>query len=270
MDKLLERYELLCMQCLELRLRTALDENVSREEAESLVSAFLALNKGLKSQEAEMSVAQRRRFSSISRWFTTGVINRLQELSELPRLAGFPMPPVTTKYAAREHLDLEFRHVGPAHSGDVFLLASTAVSSDFSCGLMVGYKRGLPGIYVSFRSDYRGVKPQYSCTSDGEISGSGQFWASGEVLRTNLSAAVGPMCALSDMFTLYAGLGYGYRKVAWEDVDGNWASVSDLNRLGVSVESGILYAVGKMAFSLGVQTVAFRTAAVTCGVGVRL
>lgn len=269
-DKMLERYELLCMQCLELRLRTALGENVSRDEAESLVNTFLALNKGLKSQEAEMSAAQRRRFSSISRWFTTGTINRLQELNEIPRLAGFPMPPVTTMYATREHLDLEVRHTDPAYSGDVFLLASVSAASDFSYGLMAGYKYGISGIYMSFRSDYSGVKTSYFCTSDGKIPDYGAFWASGEVLRTNLSATLGPMCSLGDMLTLYAGLGYGYSKVAWEDVDGNWARVSDLSFFEISVESGILCSLGDMAFTLGVQTVAFRTAAVTCGIGLKL
>lgn len=66
-----------------------------------------------------------------------------------------------------------------------------------------------------------------------------------------------------------AGIGYGCRKMAWEDVAGNWALVSDWSHSGMAAELGAVVSVRKLALSAGISTVAFRTAAFTCGVGVK-
>ena len=62
MDERLDIYEDLCGQCMKLKSKVAAGEQVSREEAQSLIDSFLGMNKGLKAQEPEMSEAQRRRF----------------------------------------------------------------------------------------------------------------------------------------------------------------------------------------------------------------
>ena len=69
--------------------------------------------------------------------------------------------------------------------------------------------------------------------------------------------------------TVYAGVGYGTRKLAWEDVADNWVLVSDWSRSGFAAECGAVVSVRKLAISAGISTVAFRTAAFTFGVGVR-
>ena len=60
-DEQLHMYEDLCEQCMDIKSRAKSGENVSRTQVESLIATFLALNKTLKSQENEMTAAQRHR-----------------------------------------------------------------------------------------------------------------------------------------------------------------------------------------------------------------
>ena len=65
------------------------------------------------------------------------------------------------------------------------------------------------------------------------------------------------------------GAGYGFRKLAWEDVDGGWALVSDWSCSGFAAECGVIASWRRLAVSAGVSTISFRTASFTCGVGLR-
>ena len=266
---MLERYELLCMQCLQLRLRTSLGENVSKEEAQSLISDFITLNKGIKSQEFELSPAQRRRFSAISRWFTTGVINKLPEFEYLPELNDLMIPEALVKYECVDSLAYAkgIRRVRSRPA--VFVLASLS-APDVSYGLMAGFQVRRSGVYARLSSNYQHCPTSYSCYSDGSLDGSGYFWASGAYKRTNLYASAGPVVGLSRNFSVSAGLGYGSKKIVWEDIEGAWAKVSDKSHSGILVECGALCLLKRLSFSVGIHTIAFRTVGATCGVGVKL
>lgn len=79
----------------------------------------------------------------------------------------------------------------------------------------------------------------------------------------------GVLAGATKWLTVYAGAGYGFRKLAWEDVAGNWAAVSDWSRSGFAAECGLIVSWRRLAVSAGVSTISFRTASFTCGVGLR-
>ena len=271
-DEQLNLYENLCSQCLDLRTRAASEGGVLKAEAKSLVADFLSLNKELKSREARMTAIQRRRFVAISQWFATGVRPAAEPL-DLPRVtqcAEIPttLPPASDKTGLIYIHDLPAQPAPRVKSGDVYILANLALP-DISYGLMAGYQVQRYGGYISFRSSFTSVSPSYSCTSDGMLSGGGIFWASGEEKGSNMSVCAGVLYGFKPQISVYAGVGYGSRKLAWEDVDGQWAEVSDLSHKGFAFEAGALFSWKSLAFSLGFSSVSFRTAELVCGVGVK-
>ena len=270
-DTMLDRYEFLCHECLQLRLLTALGEDVSKNEAQSLINGFLTLNKGIKSVESELSPAQRRRFSAISRWFTTGKISQLPEHETIPKLENIALSNIHVDHDIDDVIPYrrDVKCVRNPQMTDVFILA-TSGAPEFSYGLMAGYKYARFGGYMGFRSNYSPCRTSYLCTSDSKISTGGAFWASGASAANNFSLNAGPMLGLNKDWAIFVGLGYGQIKHAWEDVDGQWALVSDLSFSGISAESGLIFSSGKFAFLLGVQTIMFQTVAAVGGVGVRL
>ena len=281
-DEQLHMYEDMCEQCMDIKSRAASGENVSRTQVESLIATFLALNKTLKSQENEMTAAQRHRFAQIGRWFATG--ERPDTISPLPPVQAEPpcapaamlqsaccgLVPVsdTVFCIGRSDLDRVADMLGEKPRGDVFILASVA-APDMAYGLMTGYKHRNWGGYLAFRSNFTTCKTSYSCASDGSMENGSKIWPTGNEKRSNLMVSGGVLAGATKWLTVYAGAGYGARKLAWEDVAGNWALVSDWSHTGMAVEFGAVVSVRKLAFSAGISTISFRTAAFTCGVGVR-
>lgn len=271
-DQQLSLYEELCSQCLDLRTKAASEGGVLKAEAKSLVAEFLDLNKELKSREARMTAIQRRRFVAVSQWFATGVRPAAEPL-DLPRVtqcAEIPatLPPASYKTELIYIHDLPAQPVPRVKKGHMYILANLAVP-DVSCGLMAGYQVQRYGGYISFRSSFTSVSPSYSCTSDGMLSGGGTFWASGEEKGSNMSVCAGVLYGLKPQISVYAGAGYGSRTLAWEDVDGLWAEVSDWSHKGFAIEAGALFSWKNLVFSLGVSSVSLRTAEFVCGVGVK-
>ena len=279
-DEQLDRYEYLCEQCMDIKSKAASGENVSRTQVESLIATFLALNKTLKSQENEMTAAQRHRFAQIGRWFATG--ERPDTISPLPLVQAEPpcapsamlqsaccRPVSDTVFCiGRSDLDRVADMLGGKPRGDVFILASVA-APDMAYGLMAGYKHRNWGGYLAFRSSFTSCKTSYSCASDGSMENGSKIWPTGNEKRSNLMVSGGVLAGATKWLTIYAGAGYGARKLAWEDIAGNWALVSDWSHTGMVVEFGAVVSVHKLAFYAGISTISFRTAAFTCGLGVR-
>lgn len=284
-DEQLHMYEDLCEQCMDIKSRAKSGENVSRTQVESLIATFLALNKTLKSQENEMTAAQRHRFAQIGRWFATGELpDTIRPVS--PLLAEPPCAPVAMLQSAdcgiMPVFDTVFGDNSTGRSdlcrvtdmpdkksrGDILILASLA-APDMAYGLMAGYKHRRWGGYLAFRSSFTSCKTSYSCASDGSMENGSKIWPTGNQKRSNLMASGGVLAGATKWLTIYAGAGYGARKLAWEDIAGNWALVSDWSHTGMAVELGAVVSVHKLAFSAGISTISFRTAAFTCGVGVR-
>ena len=68
LDSELDRYEEMCIVCLELRVRMNRGEQISREEAKATIDFFVATNRRLKAKEAEMTAVQRQRFRDVGEW----------------------------------------------------------------------------------------------------------------------------------------------------------------------------------------------------------
>ena len=280
-DEQLDRYEHLCEQCMGIKSRAASGENVKRSTAEALIDSFLAQNKALKAQEGEMTAAQRHRFAAIGGWFSTGVRpEKLPPPLLQEGLMSAPTPvlhPEVDSMALFDVSDLlantEYIQNSKPLSirdlhGDFFIMASLA-APDMSYGLMLGWLPKRFGPYACFRSNFVLPATSYSCTSDGFMPSGSRFWPSGQQRRSNLSVTAGLLIGATNWLTFNLGAGYGYRNMAWEDTIGEWALVSDWSRSGFAAECGAIVSIGKVAFSAGVSTVAFRTAVFTCGVGVR-
>ena len=273
-DEQLHMYEDLCGQCMDIKSRAKSGEDVSRTQVESLIATFLALNKTLKSQENEMTAAQRHRFAQIGRWFSTG--ERPDTISPLPLVQAEPpcAPAVMLQSACcritpvSDTVDRVAYMQGGKPRGDIFILASIA-APDMAYGLMAGYQHRRWGGYLAFRSSFTSCKTSYSCASDGSFGKGSQIWPTGNQKRSNLMVSGGVLAGATTWLTIYAGAGYGARKLAWEDIAGNWALVSDWSHTGMVVEFGAVVSVHKLAFYAGISTISFRTAAFTCGLGVR-
>ncbi len=281
-DEQLDIYEYLCKQCMDIKSRAASGENVKRSTAEALIDSFLAQNKALKVHEGEMTAAQRHRFAAIGRWFSTGVRPE-KSPPPLSLHEGHISAPVIVLQPAEDSIALfnvsgllaNMEHIQnskpvPARNlrGDFFIMASLA-APDMTYGLMLGWLPKRLGPYACFRSNFVSSATSYTCGSDGIMPSGGRFWPSGQQRRSNLSVTAGLLIGTTDWLTFNLGAGYGYRNMAWEDTIGEWALVSDWSRSGFAAECGAIVSVGKVAFCAGVSTVAFRTAAFTCGVGVR-
>lgn len=68
---------------------------------------------------------------------------------------------------------------------------------------------------------------------------------------------------------VYAGAGYGWRSLYWQDIDGRWVQVDDWSHRGLSVEAGAILLYRRLAFSAGLSSISFKTAAFTMGVGLK-
>ena len=274
-DKL-EQYESLCRTCLNLKQRIASGENVSRNEAKMHIDDFVAMNKELQSVEADMTVVQRLRFSAISSWFSTGVEPQETDTA-LPQLscnlAGNSLVATTGSHAAIAEVPSmqaglpAHRYVEPRRN---LILMSSFALPDFSCGLIAGYQYGWWGGYAGFRSNYVSAKTSYSCLSDGSLPDWGSMWSTGRSRKSNLSITAGCLIGLGARFSMYVGTGYGWRTLAWEDVDGEWAEISDWSHRGVAFETGAIFIWKRLAVSAGISTVSFRTCSLNVGVGVSL
>ena len=281
-DEQLHMYEDLCEQCMDIKSKAASGENVSRTQVESLIATFLALNKTLKSQENEMTAAQRHRFAQIGRWFSTGerpdtISPLLLVQAEPPCAPAVMLQPACCRITpvsdtvfciGRSDLDRVAYMQGGKPRGDIFILASIA-APDMAYGLMAGYKHRRWGGYFALRTNFMSCNTSYSCASDGSFGKGSQIWPTGNQKHSNLMVSGGVLAGATKWLTIYAGAGYGARKLAWEDIAGNWALVSDWSHTGMAVEFGAVVSVHKLAFSAGISTISFRTAAFTCGVGIR-
>ena len=268
----LNLYEQMCSRCLELRTRVEGGEEVSKTEAENTIAFFVEMNRRLKTKEEDMTAAQRRRFKDIGQWFTTGVKPYGPE----------PVPKLVCEIrdTLKPHFDDALRpHVSECvvsdnqimqKSSPKYLLVAEFAVPDFSYGLRSGVMGRRFGGYASFRSNFVVGSASYECTSEGTLDIGGNFWASGDERVSNMTVSAGVLCKVADCLDVYAGAGYGRRLLHWQDIDGDWAEVSDWSLRGAAYETGLLLSFGRFTLSAGVSTILFRSFSMTFGVGINL
>lgn len=272
-DAMLGSYDAVCRLCMELKTRISSGESVSKNEAEALINRFVRLNKEIKEFEPMMTTAQKIRFEAIGRWFSSGVRPRLLDHSSgvpvvrNPRLNGSAVRGCEPDLLCRTHRGND-SFCRPSQLS-FYILPQVSVP-DLSAGLMVGVMHMKYGGYLAFTSNFRKVSSSYGCFSDGTLENGSSFWPGKESARSGLKVTGGFMMEAVSWLSMYAGAGYGHRILAWEDIDGKWAEVSDWSRRGLAVEVGAVFSIRRLAFSAGISTINFRTASVTLGVGIAL
>lgn len=273
MDAELSRYETLCQECLELKSRIGYGETVSRRQAESMIEDFVSMNARLKGVKHEMTAAQRIRFDAIGVWFSTG---KKPQVQSAPSLEALPTPPhqliMTTTPKTDEICRVDHSHDIPGRQDYLrtFILADITCP-EMSYGLMAGLQGRRWGGYLRFRSAFvKTPETLYECLSDGSLPNGGKMWTSGDTRSSNLYITGGALMQVADWLSVYAGTGYSRRTLAWQDIDGNWARVSDWSHEGLTIDAGLLLSWRNLAFSAGLSTLSFKTCTFSLGIGLCL
>lgn len=147
---------------------------------------------------------------------------------------------------------------------------------DLSYGLMVGLcKRN--GGFLRVKTDFSfGLKTVADCDAEGLIDGV-KGWYTGEARKSRFAITGGYMRHLvetgeNSSLYAYVGAGYGTRTVAWQMVgaggEQQYARVAPSSFKGVEAELGLVYRLGGVVFSAGVQTNSFKYYEANLGVGV--
>lgn len=141
--------------------------------------------------------------------------------------------------------------------------------SQLSYGVMVGAVKRTGG-YVKFRHSFSNASSDGAeCNDEGvDIETEDKRWYSGRTEKSRMAVTAGVMHRLWTPFYLYAGVGYGTRKLSWETIGGEWLQNSDHSYRGLEAEIGGLLRFGAFAVSVGVQTNSFKYAEANVGIGV--
>lgn len=127
-----------------------------------------------------------------------------------------------------------------------------------SYGIMLGIVRRWGG-YVKVKYSFTGQSTDLSCDDDGIVEGtSDKAWFTGEKEASRFAVTAGGMLRMALPLYLYAGVGYGYKKLAWEMVDNRWAEASQHSYTGLESEIGLIYRMKNFAISCGVQDNRFK------------
>lgn len=150
----------------------------------------------------------------------------------------------------------------------VFVLGDALISKSIQGGLFAGVTIKGIGAYASFDSDFQRIQEDYSCGSDGSTS-YGFIWTSGEQSHHGANFTIGPLYNVSDMFSIYAGLGYGASRYYWKDIHDKWALVEDMSFAGLTLRTGVIVSFNHFCLSCAFSSVALRNVGIAVGAGIR-
>ena len=235
-ERLLDRYELICKKCLELKHLRDAGENVPASQMQDLLSELESLRAQLKSVSDRMPVAARLRFDNIRKMYASGEIND-SRIAILPRIDSALVEPKALgldKACIQEFTpDMVRPKTRPVWTAS----ASVVAVPDFAWGAMVCCTGKHFGGGIAFRSNYAYHATGYDALSDGS-SGDSRIWTSGASASDLLFLTAGPVFRLNNWLSLFGGAGYGYRRLCWEDTDGVWMKISDASPSGICTELG--------------------------------
>ena len=263
-DAMLDRYEHICRKCLDLKADSNAGKPVSDVHLAALMDELESLKSEFYGAGERMPAAARRRFEAIRKMYASGVPADTKGAPAppcLPCLMAAPpaMAPQSCICAPPMAATPE---IGYAWS----VSPSMVVLPEFSAGVMAMYCRERIGAYAAFRSNFSFHKTSYAALSDGTSSGL-PVWTSGAAAVDRFFVTAGPVVRLSDLFSVYGGLGYGVRKLCWEDSEGLWMEVSDASRRGLCTELGVSVNAGRFVVSAGWLSLPLSYNALTLSVG---
>lgn len=267
-DRLLDRYESICRQCLDLKNRKDAGLSISSAQFQSLLDELEQLREQMQGETDKMPVAARYRFEAIRRMYASGVIMethppqpvsplssvspplvRVLDCSPSPRPRNLPSEPQVTAKA-------QWR-----------VSASTVILPEFSYGVIASRMGRKWGGYAAFRSNYTVHRTAYDALSDGS-AGDIRIWTSGKSAIDRMFITTGPVFRVYHKISLFGGAGYGFRRLCWEDSEGRWMRVSDASRSGFCTEIGASIQSGRLVFSTSWLSLPLTWHALTLSVGI--
>lgn len=278
-DAALNQYELMCGDCIGLRSKVNAGEKVSRQQAKDMLDAFVAMNGDIKAAESSMNIIQKSRFEAINRWFTSGERPAMLDHRHLANVA-WTLPAAKAEVMDAAALTwpcsgIPVIQTEPNRHRPRFTVLASASFPDASFGVMAGIqayskKKDIPawGGYINFKSNFIfPQEPTYLCSGNGMLENGGSFWPGGQSQKSTLKVTGGLLVGLGRWLSIYGGAGYGYSRLLWEDVDGEWALVQDCSPAGFASEAGLLFSWRHMTLGAGVSTICFRTASLDLSIG---
>ena len=148
------------------------------------------------------------------------------------------------------------------------------IGSSISYGLMVGVVKKF-GWYLKAKYNFKNQETSEETTNAGENAQGTPMWFTGETIGSRLAITTGAMYRLSNPLYVYAGAGYGYKKLAWEMADGEvgtssdkWAENVDETCSGIEADLGLVLRAKNFAISAGIQSISFKYFEATVGIGI--
>lgn len=139
-----------------------------------------------------------------------------------------------------------------------------------SFGAMVGFV-ATHGAYVRFRSNFKSASSDYECNASGQLTSGGTgtpFYKPGVNNNSRLSITGGYLYRVIPQLYAYAGAGFGQRINTWETVEGKLVKNTEHSHSGAALEIGVVGRYKMFGVSLGVQTINFKYAEPSFGIGV--
>lgn len=136
-----------------------------------------------------------------------------------------------------------------------------------SFGAMIGVVRKF-GAYAKAKTNLKSQSTDLECDGDGLDTNGTPMWFTGEKTTSRLAITGGLLYRVVLPLYIYAGAGYGYKKLAWETADSSWAENTDKTYTGVEAELGLIFRAKNFAVSAGIQSNSFKYMEATVGVGI--
>lgn len=272
-DAALDQYQQICDECMDIRARSAAGERIQASSVAQLLTKLSSLRGTLQDAKGSMSPAQRLRFESIRlRYEEVFGGSRKVSLPDVDAPAGLPSLLEAPQAQAIPHSPLLS---APAPGSSPAALATPSFGFILYAGVPALYYGAMAilggerfGGFVKGAVSIPYTQGGYGCLSDGTTTG-GYIWTSGAECISRWLVAAGATFSPWRFITLYAGGGYGSRSILWQDVSGNWATVTDLSAAGFTADGGIIFNIGPVSILAGASTIGFTNVTAEFGLGVR-
>ena len=145
-----------------------------------------------------------------------------------------------------------------------------AAAPQHSVGLTIGQNklgRTPVGWFVNLMTGFDFNFKTKDYVMEGGVTGISVPFYSGKEKRTRLSASAGITVNLVIPLYFYVGVGYGYRSLDWETIDGQWMQYKPMSFKGANIDFGLIGNIKGFALSVGCSTINFQYYEVKLGIG---
>ncbi len=158
-----------------------------------------------------------------------------------------------------------------------FLMAYNVSGSSF-LGVTIG-SVGRWGWYLRGKTNLNFTQGDYNTSNEAitDYDGSGYYLYTDQTQQTRMGLTVGAIKRLGKTVYLYAGAGYGSRTLLWNAAEYSyendiqlgdlWAIHEGQSAIGAEAEFGLLFRMGKINLSAGINTIGFSFFEANGGIG---